>query len=109
MSNPLMLQIAIGAGGLLAGFVVGTLMAGKRLRGTRAAARKEADDLQSQIAMKRLRIRELEAKLAEEKAAVPQIEALPGSYQRFLSDLPARPRLTSRGKGASDEVRPPLN
>jgi hypothetical protein len=104
-----MLQIAIGAGGLLVGFAVGALMAGKRIRGTRAAARKEAGDLQSQIAVRRLRIRELEAKLAEEKAAVPEIEALPGSYQRFLSDQPARPRLPLRSKDASDEVRPPLN
>jgi hypothetical protein len=109
MSNPLIMQIAIGAGGLLVGFVIGTLMAGKRLRGTRAAARKQAEDLQSQDAMRRLRIRELEAKLAEARTAVPQIEELPGSYQQFLSAQPAQSRSPARPRDVSGEVSPPLN
>lgn len=107
--NPLLLQIAIGAGGLLLGVVVGTLMAGKRLRGTRSRADQQASDLEGQIAVKRLRIRELESKLADARTPAAPIDQLPASYQQVLPPQPTHGRWLSDPTDSPSDVTPPRN
>jgi hypothetical protein len=81
--NPLLLQITIGVGAFLLGFIVATLVAGKRVRNTRRAALQQADDHASAMAVKKLRIRELEAKLAGREADEERIDKL-SSLQRVV-------------------------
>ena len=83
--NPLLLQVTIGVGAFLLGALFATVFAWNRLRHARRALREQADDHAAAIAVKKLRIRELEAKLAEspsgpesptEEAMVEKLESL---------------------------------
>ncbi|MDH3734555.1 MAG: hypothetical protein OEU54_13575 [Gemmatimonadota bacterium] len=104
--NPLFLQIAIGAGALLVGFLIGTLMAGKRLRKTRKAAQQQADDFESQLAIKRLRIHELKARLESDVPDEP-LEPLPPSLTKMSSATPTRPRWLATPAERTPDSAPP--
>jgi hypothetical protein len=81
--NPLLLQITIGVGAFVLGFIVATLVAGKRVRNTRRAVLEQADDHASAMAVKKLRIRELETRLAAREADEERIDKL-SSLQRVV-------------------------
>lgn len=81
--NPILLQITIGVGAFLLGLIVATLVAGKRVRNSRRAVLDQADDHASALAIKKLRIRELEAKLAARDADEERIDKL-SSLQRVV-------------------------
>ena len=61
--SALVLQLAIGVGGLTLGFLLGGIRGRERVLRARDAAQRQVDDLQSRIAMNRFTISELESKL----------------------------------------------
>lgn len=105
--NPLVVQISIGAGAFVVGFVVATVAAGGRLRRTRANAQSQADGLQEQVAIKRLRIRELEGKLADLRPSGPSADDIAPTFQEILAKGSVGPRRLATRMDRTPDSAPP--
>ena len=105
--NPLLVQIAIGAGGLLLGFLIGTLIASRRLRNTRKRALEMSDELENRMALQRLQLRELEEQLEEAKRHGAPVDQLPDSVTQMMSVTPTRPRWLASPADRTPDSAPP--
>ena len=107
LTQQLTQQIAIGAGALLLGFLIGTLLAGRRTRSARAAGRTKAEGLTEQIAVKRIRIRGLEERLSNAKDPKAPIDSLPASYQQIIPKAPDGPVWLATPPDPTPDSAPP--